>query len=213
MRKSISPSFPGNLDSEGFFLSPNSVTMTTTHWHRTMTQFLSCFSLLLFFGNVLAAPVFKSEDDSGNPVFSDRAAESAEQIEVRDPSTFKSSLYSKRYKRVQPKRGDTSVVDENFKYQTLAITSPEDGTAIRDNAGNLMLHFSVIPAIKPGHKINLMMDGEVHSTLGGSGFVSLQNVDRGTHQFHLHVIRTKDGKVLQTGPITSITLLRYSRRN
>ncbi|MCH8257245.1 MAG: DUF4124 domain-containing protein [Proteobacteria bacterium] len=178
-----------------------------------MIQYLSCFFLLLLFANVLAAPVYKSEDESGNPVFSDRAAESAEQIEVREPSTFKSSLYTRPYKRVQSKPSNTSDDNDNFKYQTLAITSPEDGTAIRDNAGNLTLHFSVVPAIQQGHSLHLMMDGQVYSSLGSSGFVSMQNVDRGTHQFRLTVTRTKDGKVIQTGPTTAITLLRHSRQN
>lgn len=169
--------------------------------------------LLLFFSNALGAPVYKSEDESGIPVFSDRAAESAEQIELREPSTFKSSLYIRPNRRVKSTGDSNNEVNDNFKYQTLAITSPENGTAIRDNAGNIELHFLVLPGIQQGHTIHLIMDGQVYTSLGGAGTVSLQNVDRGTHQFHLKVSRTKDGKVIQTGPTTAITLLRYSRRN
>lgn len=179
-----------------------------------MIQLLSFFFLLVFFSIALAAPIYKSKDESGHPVFSDKASESAEQIEVREPITFKSSVYTKQYESVIDKlqRGNDSDVD-NFKYQTLAITSPENGTAIRDNAGNIELHYLVEPGIRQGHTIQLIMDGQVHSSVGSTGSVSMQNVDRGTHQFHLNVTRTKDGKVMQTGPTTSITLLRYARQH
>lgn len=178
-----------------------------------MIRHLSGFLLFLFFSNALGAPVYKSEDESGHPVFSDRAAESAEQIEIREPSTFKSSLYARKNKRVRSTPGNNNAVNDNFKYRTLAITSPEDGAAIRDNAGNIVLHFLVFPGIQQGHTIHLVMDGQVRSSLDGAASVSLQNVDRGTHQFHLEVTRTKDSKVIQTGPTTSVTLLRHSRRN
>ncbi len=179
-----------------------------------MIQLLSLFFLLVFFNTALAAPIYKSEDESGNPVFSDKAPESAEQIEVKEPTTFKSSLYTRQYKSVTDKlRGNDSDNSDNFKYQTLAITSPENGTAIRDNAGNIELHYLVEPGIQQGHTIQLMMDGQVHSTVGSTGSVSIQNMDRGTHQFNLNVTRKDDGKVLQTGPTTSITMLRYSRQH
>ena len=180
-----------------------------------MIQLLSFFSLLVFFSTALAAPIYKSEDESGNPVFSDKAPESAEQIEVKEPATFESSLYAKQYKSVTDKiqSAKDSNNSDTFKYQTLAITSPENGTAIRDNAGNIELHFLVEPGIQQGHTIQLMMDGQVHSAVGSTGSVSIQNIDRGTHQFNLNVTRKEDGKVLQTGPTTSITLLRYSSQH
>jgi len=180
-----------------------------------MIQLLFFFSLLVFFSTALAAPIYKSEDESGNPVFSDTAPESAEQIEVKEPATFESSLYARQYKSVTDKiqNAKDSNNSDTFKYQTLAITSPENGTAIRDNAGNIELHFLVEPGIQQGHTIQLMMDGQVHSTVGSTGSFSIQNIDRGTHQFNLNVTRKEDGKVLQTGPTTSITLLRYSSQH
>lgn len=177
-----------------------------------MIQYLSSFFLLVYCSTVLAAPIYKTTDEFGNPVFSDKAGESAEEIKVKDPITFKSSLYTKQYKQVTDTLADKDKSKaDNFKYQTLAIVSPINGAAIRDNAGNIELRFSVQPRVQQGHTIQLMMDGQVHSSVGSTGSVSLQNVDRGTHQFQLTATRTADGKVLQQGPATSITLLRFSR--
>jgi|TARA_B100002003_G_scaffold252024_1_gene300441 hypothetical protein len=173
------------------------------------------FSLIFFLCTVFAAPIYKSKDKFGNPVFSDEATESAEEIKVQEPVTFDSSKYTRQYESASrhmagDKEDETS---SNFKYQTLAITSPENGTAIRDNAGNLVLQFLVEPGIRPGHTIALMMDGQVHSKVGGSGSVSMQNIDRGTHQFYLNVTRGDNDKVIQAGPVTSITLQRYAVKN
>ncbi|MBQ62659.1 MAG: hypothetical protein CMQ19_11360 [Gammaproteobacteria bacterium] len=163
-------------------------------------------------GTVLAAPIYKTEDEFGNPVFSDKAAAEAEEVEVQEPVTFDSSKYTRQYEKASrymqdDKEGEAS---KNYKYQMLAITSPENGAAIRNNAGILELQFKIEPGIQPGHSIALMMDGKKHSKVSGSGSVSMQNIDRGTHQFYLNVTGTKDKKILQAGPSISITLQRYS---
>ena len=145
------------------------------------------FSLSVFCCALLAAPIYKTKDEFGNPVFSDEGSESAEQVKVKEVTTFNSSLYTKQYEQVTDtlNDGDKPASGDNFKYQTLVITSPQNGTAIRNNAGNIELHFLVEPGIQQGHTIQLMMDGKVYSQVGSTGSVFIQNVDRGEHRFHL----------------------------
>ena len=40
--------------------------------------------------------------------------------------------------------------------------------------------------------------------------VALANVDRGSHQFSVRIVDSK-GKVIDEGPMTSITMLRFAR--
>ena len=67
--------------------------------------------------------------------------------------------------------------------------------------------------ISPGHRLQLLRNGEVFRELTNTGPVALQNVDRGTHTFSVQIVDKDTSKVLFTGPSTTVTLLRHSIRH
>ncbi|MDG2070827.1 MAG: hypothetical protein P8J55_03635 [Pseudomonadales bacterium] len=90
------------------------------------------------------------------------------------------------------------------------IVAPENDTAVRNNAGILTLTVKVEPRVQSHHTLTLLMDGQPYQKLTGTGTIVLENVDRGTHVFQLQVTHEQSGKVIETGPASSVILLRHS---
>ncbi len=158
----------------------------------------------------ISAEVYRDVDEDGVPVFSDVRTDDSEAVEVREPMTFSNQDFMQQRKNAMAKEEDEPKA-RVVKYTSLAITDPPHDSAIRDNAGNLTLAVSIKPRVQDGHTAELMMDGKTVRKLAGSGPVSLSNVDRGTHQFKVRILNAR-GSEIDSGPTSSITVLRYSAR-
>jgi hypothetical protein len=174
-----------------------------------MNRILLAICLLFTAGSATTAPIYVTEDDAGNPVFSDQKSESSEVVKLKEPTLYSPSEFIKDYEKVMSAPTIGEPVD--FKYKTLTVATQEDEVAIRDNAGRLELLFVIKPGIQTGHSIALMMDGEKHSNVAATGSLMLENIDRGTHEFYLEVIRAADNSTIQTGPATTVSVLRHAQ--
>ncbi|MCG6870614.1 MAG: DUF4124 domain-containing protein [Gammaproteobacteria bacterium] len=87
-------------------------------------------------------------------------------------------------------------------YQTFAITSPEEGSSVRSNDGDITISLTLDPALRESDTIYLYMDG---AKIAEGDYVSffLQNVNRGTHLVHAEVRDRSSGTTLKkTRPVT-----------
>jgi hypothetical protein len=150
--------------------------------------------------------VFKSKDDNGNTVYSDQASETAEEIKVDAPQTFKAQPTSGLFKPSKAKKE----LETSLSYTILRIVSPEHDTAVRNNAGNITVRFEVAPPIQVNHTLQLMIDGTVKAEQKSTAPISVSNVDRGTHKIQARIIEDESGEVLQTSNSVSTTILRVS---
>jgi hypothetical protein len=174
-----------------------------------MNRILLAICLLFTAGSATTAPIYVTKDKAGNSVFSDQKSESSEEVKLKEPTLYSPSEFIKDYEKVL---SDPTIEDPaGFKYQTLTVASPGDEASVRDNTGALELLFVIKPGIQTGHNIALMMDGEKHSNVAGTGSLMLENIDRGTHEFYLQVIRTADNSTIQTGPATTVSVLRHAQ--
>ena len=161
--------------------------------------------ILLHTHLAFAAEVYKEVGEDGVPTFSDQAMPGAEPVKIREPVIF-----------TEPDR--TSLTDsQNSKPvkeaqvpYTLLVTEPANESAIRNNAGNISLSISIAPGLREDHKGELLMNGMKIRNLSGSGTIELSNLDRGTHAFSVRVVDQR-GKVIETGPATSVSVLRYHK--
>ena len=176
--------------------------------------------------------VYQTVDDAGIPSFSDQAVPGARAVEVQAASAAGIELPQGRQQ--SPDAGEVTPLPRRGQHHvkadiaatakapmthaagiTATIAHPSGNSTIRDNAGNLSLLVAITPVLHAGHKAELIMDGQVVKTLGNlSGKetpVSLNNIDRGTHQF---AIRIRDGnhREIYSSPAKKITILRVSRR-
>jgi hypothetical protein len=157
--------------------------------------------------------IYKTLDENGNPVYSDVAPENAQQVDVDKPQTYPAKSYAEDYSKFTPAKEDDAARASNAAYSVMKITSPEADESIRNNAGNVKITFQLSPGPKPGHKLELLMDGKVVTDIASPAPILLRNVDRGTHQVKLEAIEIRTGKVVQSSDAVMFTLHRYSILN
>jgi hypothetical protein len=175
-----------------------------------------CIMLLALISHAAMAAqgttVYKSEDGSGAPVFTDRGSSASEEIIIQDPITFPPAVFEEDdqgidYQNMQSEQDAPGITS----YGPISIASPADQDVIRNNAGNLTVKGILPNRISSDHQARLLLDGKVVALYQGTSF-QLQNIDRGTHTLQLEIVDRKSRKVLNASNPISVTLLRYSTR-
>ncbi len=144
-----------------------------------------------------AETVYKTVDEDGNIIFTDKPSEKSEEIKIQDLQTIDNPNPAKY------KPGSNQADKTQFKYESFEVTKPESGAGIRSNTGNVSISVSLEPGLRGGHKIILSMDG---NEIGTGYSASLQNVDRGTHSINAKVIDGNGKTLISTS--SSFSLLR-----
>ena len=166
---------------------------------------LNWLSLLVFFcitlmQNVAAGTdVYVTRDKDGNPVFSDQPSDAAEKIQVQEVMTIPAETAP------PPSPGTKSKSD--YQYKELRITQPLNDSAVRENSGRVTISVVLSPRLRSGDSLVISMDGQEVSR-GKSRTVSIDNVDRGTHNISAEVISAEDRSLISADPV-SFTLLRF----
>lgn len=164
--------------------------------------------LLLMMGLLMtsaaSAEVYRSVDESGNVIFTDKPSPDAEKLEIAPVQTITTDPSQQQFEYTPPARKQTESISP---YKKVEITSPEHDTALRENVGDVSVSVSVDPGLISGHKVVLYMDGNMVAE--GSGQFNLTNVDRGTHTLSA-VIQAQDGRELIRSDSISFTVLRHS---
>jgi hypothetical protein len=164
---------------------------------------LCLFALLAWLTSPVLAEVYKRVNPDGSVEFSDVPSSKKDQpVDLPPPSTFEAPQLSPP----SPPRVDPNA--SNFAYTSLSIVSPANEATLRNNAGNIEVSAALTPALQPGHKLVLLLDGNRQGEASGNTF-KLTNLDRGSHQLTVEV-RDADGKTLIASPSVTIYLHRHS---
>ena len=170
---------------------------------------------LLLFAGILAAmalplgggaAVYKSVDEDGNVTFSDTPSPGAEEIEIKEVPTVPSRVPNTDFSSDDGNEGRNA--EPGSRYDNIAIVSPENDTAIRNNAGSLSVSVSIQPALAQSHQVVLFMDG-TEAARSRSPVFQFSNVDRGTHTLTAAIV-DGDGNELIRSDSVSFTLHRHS---
>ncbi len=149
------------------------------------------------------AEIYRSIDENGNVVFTDKPSAGAELIEVDELQTIQ-----------PPPVGDFEYTPPPAKpepkYTEVSITSPQDDMAIRDNGGNVTVSIMTKPALQGSDMLVLYLDGK-EFLLGKSTTRSFSGLDRGSHQLRA-VIKNAEGRIQQSSTSVTFHLLRHSVR-
>ncbi|HDP88782.1 MAG TPA: DUF4124 domain-containing protein, partial [Thioalkalivibrio sp.] len=160
-----------------------------------MNRFLLAL-LLLTFTATLHAEVYRWVDEEGNVQFSDKPPPGDQPREVID---LPSAPVTQTYKpSPTPPASDEErqPTEAPVAYRWFTIASPADDEPVRENAGNVTVSVDITPALQPGHRLRLYLDGILLDNGGTRTTVNLTNVSRGTHQIRAEIVDT-DGKVLR----------------
>jgi len=157
--------------------------------------------LLAFVAHASAETVYKTVDEHGNVIYTDKPSQEAEKIQIDELKTIKNPYADKYiYKPYTPKK------EPEKKYDSLSITSPADDEAIRSNTGDVTITIAVKPGLGSDDQLQLLLDGKQVASGNGNRF-ALKNIDRGTHTVVVQVVDT-DGKVIISSPSQQFHLLR-----
>ena len=175
-----------------------------------LKPFYSSLLLLLVLTNTSSelsaaeGKIYRSRDADGNIIFSDKAADTADEIDVAEPLTYEAP-------RITQKLSPPIAKDpEAFFYSSISIINPATEEAIRSNNGQLSVSFSIKPSLLTGHSVQLILDGKLEQTTQSATSFELENVDRGTHTIQLNIVDDQSGVILKSSESRNTTILRYS---
>ncbi len=176
--------------------------------------------LLLTYFIVLpvAAEVYRTVDENGNVIFTDKPSPGAVEVEIKEiktveppaPETPAPETPATEMPSEEAGEQPSPEQSEFAGYTKLEITNPVNDTVVRDNAGNVTISVSLEPAlnIDAGDQLVLYMDG-ARASAGTVNTFNLLNVDRGTHSFSVAVVNEAGEELMRSAPV-SFTLLRHS---
>ena len=175
-----------------------------------MRNWLIAFSILALASSpALAEQTYRWIDENGNMVFSDQPPPPGVQGEAVDipPASVVETYKPPQTDAAEPATGGGTDADKPVRYTSLSIVNPENDAAIRENAGNVSIVVESRPALQPGHRLRLYLDGIL---LQDSEKLSadLTNVERGTHTVRAEIV-DGSGKVLRKAT-SQFHLLRHS---
>lgn len=178
-----------------------------------MKNFLSV--LILFYTGSCAAAVYKSVDEEGNIVFTDRKqADSTEQV-LSEPSVIPAppKPVTIPSKVTPPKEAATK--SGFVKYHELKIKFPAHDQALRSNSGEVMVELDLSPqfgAVK-SHRIFVHLDGKKLGNSWQSTKFSIPNVDRGSHKLKVTIVDSETSRILISSEEIMFHLQRHSVAN
>ncbi len=218
------------------FVSALSVGSTATE-HRSLsdslarTQVMSgpmgCLLLALLLVlpsvsfEVQAAQVYRHVDANGNVVFSDQPA-GGSKVKLTPlsvvPSAESSGVPRSSSARVAPSSESSSsrtrvapAVDVRFRgYTRFAIQSPaNEETLPTGQAGNLAVRLGIEPALRPGDKVRVTVDGAPSQSAMNSSVFMVPALARGKHVIQAELLDAS-GRVRQTSEPRVIYVQRAS---
>ena len=143
---------------------------------------------LIFSASVFADSIYKSVDEEGNVVFTDKPIKGAKEIKLRKAQSI-AAPETKPFKYTPAQKKE-----KKDEYTKLLITSPVNDSTIHSNDGKLTVAVSLEPALNEKDQLVLYLDGQQVSTGKATQF-SLSGIERGTHNLSVGVMT--DGKILQ----------------
>ncbi|MCR8923061.1 DUF4124 domain-containing protein [Dasania sp. GY-MA-18] len=158
-----------------------------------MHKTLALIFLVTSLASISYAEVYKTIDEHGNPVFSDQPQPDAQPVEIKQTNTVKPI-------ELAAPRPDTKPQKPNTIYSHFAITSPRDGGHIGNGLSPFNVTLSVQPKLLQGHKIQLFINGQLHSS--GSGLSrQVASIERGEHSLSATIIDPKGKVIISSAPV------------
>jgi hypothetical protein len=168
-----------------------------------MRRTLAC--LLLLISLPVAAQIYKYTDANGNTAYSNQPPDGtrSETVELPPLNSIEPS----------PRRNDSpqqppaeNTAQPQAAYTTLELTDLPTDEALRANNGTFIIGVKVEPRLRPGHLMQLLVDGTLYGQPSNIPRFQVVNIDRGEHSFAV-VVQDSQG-ILQQSPTMTLTVQR-----
>jgi hypothetical protein len=165
----------------------------------------------LFVTHLSAAPAWTWVDEQGQVHYSDRPVPGAREIELSAAQGFSASPRAAPTPR-STQGSSNEGVRPAANYRTFNVVSPTEQETLWNIGANLTVRVELIPGLRAGHWIDLVLDGQrANLNVRGLEF-SVPNVFRGTHSAAA-VIVDANGFELQRSPAVSFIVQQTSIQN
>ncbi len=163
---------------------------------------------LLILASAAHAEVYRHVDEYGNVTFSDEPIDGGETIDVKPVTTI---TLPKLETVNQSDQLREIVEEEGALYESVSFSRPENNQAFHSGNGNVTFEVASSPGLQQGHKYEVTLDGQPVGQ-ATSGRLTVNNIDRGTHEARVHIV-DKNGVLVKTGAPISFTVHRPSVQN
>ncbi|MCC5887556.1 MAG: DUF4124 domain-containing protein [Gammaproteobacteria bacterium] len=144
--------------------------------------------------------IYVTQDEQGNPVYSDRPSRDAAPIRLRESNIYEAQPVPEARPRTERRRSE-----DRISY-SVRITQPENEEAIRAPEGRVQVEVSVEPGLRSGHRLKLLRNGSPVPGEGSS--FSVQTYDRGANEFVAVVMDEEDRELARSAAVTVYLLRR-----
>lgn len=89
-------------------------------------------------------------------------------------------------------------------YTALAIMAPSDEETLRDNGGNVTIRIAATPRLKrrAQHRLRVLLDGALQPVSSDQMTLTLQNLDRGSHQLVAIIVDAQQAELIRSDAVT-----------
>ena len=138
--------------------------------------------------------IYRSQDADGKPSFSDRPAAGAKPVELPPVNTVPAQPAPAP---ARTQIGETPVTDYR-----VALSAP---STVANGLVPTPVGIEVEPALQPGHRWQLVLDGEVVAEGEGNSH-SLDSMSRGPHELSVQVVDHRGSVLGSDGPVRIFVL-------
>jgi len=148
----------------------------------------------MFFLTAVSAEVYRSVDEDGNIVYTDKPSPDAEKIRIDKVQTIPAGDANFEY--TPPEKS------KEVAYTKLEVVNPENDHVFTGNIADITVSVVIEPALntKRGDRLVLTMDGKKAGDSTSTSF-SLTNLDRGTHTIEVYVVNKGGKSLLESAPV------------
>ena len=146
-----------------------------------------------------AAPAWTWVDANGTVHYSDRPVPGATQVELAGAHGDSARRRRRRARRARPAKRAAA---PGALYQAIEIVSPAEQETLWNIGTVLPVQVRFQPALLPGHRYDLVFDGQRRNLNTTSPRVTLPDVFRGTHTLQVVVIDAAGAEVMRSAART-----------
>jgi len=154
-----------------------------------------CLLALICTPPAYAAKIYKTVDEKGNVIFSDVPDDDAQELDIEPVPTIKMNLPKPKVQKQTLQRKP----EHTFRYESVSIISPKNEETLTNTSGQAIIIATSKPALRPGDKFILSVNGEKNAAQSSPVF-NLSGLVRGSHTAVIQIINRTQQTIATSSP-------------
>jgi len=167
--------------------------------------------LLLTSTAAQATKIYSWTDNKGVVHYTDAPppGQQAKEVDLRVAPLIGGAPRSVQVDNFNSLTGVDAKKEEEAAKLVIELLSPEQGSTLRDNTGNVVFQGQISPKPPTQYDVRLTLDGKAAPIVSNGLAIRVENLDRGAHEAQLELL-AKDGTILAKSRVVTFYLHRAS---